>query len=190
MPKVIILAVPGVEPMEVVCPVDLLRRAGVDVKIAAACTNEIQVEASFGIKIVADVMFDSIKNETFDLVIAPGGMSGPDNLTNNQDTIEFIKRHDMAGKLVAAICAASGYVLAKACGIMKGRKGCRYPGLDTPIEEAGGELTTDIVTRDGNVITSRGPGTSLQFGIALVEALFSKEKAQEIAKNAILSNTI
>ncbi|EAY09420.1 DJ-1 family protein [Trichomonas vaginalis G3] len=187
MPKVLVLAATGFEPMELVNPTDLLRRAGADVKVAAVGTQGLQVDAAHGVKIVADVKFDAVKNETFDLIIAPGGMPGTKNLAANHDVVEFIKRHDKAGKLVGAICAAPGFVLAQACGIMKGRKGCGYPGCDNAIAETGGELTTDAVTRDGNVITSRGPGTSQQFGLALIEALISKEKAHDVAKGAILA---
>lgn len=187
MPKVLVLAATGFEPMELVNPTDLLRRAGADVKVAAVGTEGLQVDAAHGIKIVADVLFADVKNETYDLVVSPGGMPGTKNLAANQDVVEFIKRHEKAGKLVAAICAAPGFVLAQACGIMKGKKGCGYPGCDGPIAETGGEITTDAVTRDGNIITSRGPGTSQQFGLALIEALISKEKAAEVAKGALLA---
>lgn len=187
MPKVLILAATGFEPMELVNPTDLLRRAGADVKVAAVGTPGLQVDAAHGVKILADVQFDAVKNETFDLVVAPGGMPGTKNLAGNHDVVEFIKRHNTAGKWVGAICAAPGFVLAEACGILKGKHACGYPGCDNGIAETGGHLETKAVTVDGNIITSRGPGTSILFGLALIEHLISKEKSDEVAKGAIFN---
>lgn len=185
MPKVLVLAATGFEPMELINPVDLLRRAGADVKVAAVATPGLEVDSSKGIKFIFDVKFDEVKNETFDMVVSPGGQPGTKNLAANADVVAFIKRHFEAGKLVGAICAAPGHVLAAACGIMKGKTGCGYPGDDKLIVEHGGKIVEDPVTRDGNIITSRGACTSILFGLALIEALFSKEKREEVAKGAV-----
>lgn len=185
MKKVLIFAPYGVEPMELVCAADILRRAGANVQIAAVGVKGLEVDGGHGVKFIADVMFDAVKSETFDMVVVPGGMGGEHNLGTNKEAVEFIRRHNSEGKLIGGICAAVGFVLGEGCKILKDKNACGYPGLDMGISESGGHIKTTPVTRDGNIITSRGPGTSILFGLTLVEALFSKEKSDEVAKGAI-----
>ena len=185
MPAAVILAATGFEPIELTTTVDFLRRAGVDIKIAAVGTSKLEVEGAHGITVKADVMFKDVQAKTFDAVICPGGMPGTKNLAKDAHVVEFVKKHFEAGKVCGAICAAPGFVFAEACGIMKGKKGCGYPGCDKAIKTTGGELCEDYVMTDGNVITSRGPGTTPLFALALITALCGKKAADDVAKGAI-----
>lgn len=185
MPKTVLaLAAPGFEPIELITPVDFLRRAGAEVLIAAVGCGKV-VGGAHGITIQADVLFEEVKGQTYDMIFAPGGLPGTTNLAKNKDVVEFIKRHDAAKKFVTAICAAPGFVLAEACNILKGKHACGYPGCDKAIGTTGGYIQTDNVVVDGHIITSRGPGTALLIGFAMIKALFGEAKEAEIRKGVI-----
>ena len=184
MPKALIFAATGFEPMELIVTADFLRRAGVEVTIAAT-GSKLEVEAAHGITIKADALLKDVHTHTYDLLVCPGGMPGTKNLAKDKVVVEMVQKQFSAGKLCGAICAAPGFVFAEACGIMKGRKGCGYPGCDKAIETTGGTLLQDDVVVDGNVITARGPAIAAKFGLALIEALCGKAKADEVAKGAL-----
>ena len=185
MPKAIIFAAQGFEPMELVVPVDFLRRAGVEVTVAATGSS-LEVPAGHGMTIKADALLKDVHNHSFDLVICPGGMPGTKNLAKDKTVCDMVKKQFESGKLCGAICAAPGFVFAEACGILKGKRGCGYPGCDKAIETCGGTLCQDEVVVDGNVITARGPGIAMKFALALIEALCGKAKADEVAKGALV----
>lgn len=187
--SVLAFAADGFEPIELLTPVDLLRRAGAKVTVAAVSTKSKQVKGAHGVTIEADAMLDDVKGQSFDLMMAPGGMGGTKALCANSTVVDLIKKQFSGGKNVSAICAAPGLLLSDTCGILKGRKGCGYPGCDDGISKCGGTKVEDPVCVDGNLITSRGPATAPLFGFALIEKLFGKDKAEEIRKQT-LSNMI
>lgn len=182
--QVLVFAADGFEPIELIAPVDILRRAGAKVTVASIKDVK-ELDAAHGIKFVADKLLKEVKDQTFDMVVAPGGMPGTKHLAEDHIVCDMIKRHEKEGKFVAAICAAPGFVLAEACKLLEGKKACGYPGTDAKITENGGHMVTDGVTRDGKIITARGPGLAVYFGLALVEALYGKEKAEEIKKGTL-----
>ena len=184
-PTVLILAATGFEPIELVTTCDILRRSGANVKVAAVGTESLAVRTSHSMIIHADAFFNDLEDHTYDLIVCPGGMPGTKNLASDVSVVEFIKRHYSAGKICAAICAAPGYVFAEACGILKGKRACGYPGTDQKIEENGGIITEMDVVKDGNIVTSRGPGTAVEFALTLVDILWGKEKRNEVARGLL-----
>lgn len=185
MVRVCVLVAPGFEPIEAITPIDFLRRAGAEVVVAAVGHNDLNIKGAHDITMKCDASFESVHGETFDCVVAPGGMPGTKNLAKDAKVVEFIKKHHAAGKLVGAICAAPGFVLAEACQLLKGKNACGYPGTDDKIAENGGSKNEDPVTIDGNIVTSRGPGTASLFAVTLIKVLFGEEKSQEIGKGTL-----
>ena len=180
MPSALVLAATGFETMELLTPVDYLRRAGVEVTIAAVGTTTLEVASHDGLVIKANVLAKDVVNKSYDLVVVPGGLPGTPNLAKDAVACEIVKKQAAANKYLGGICAAPGFVFAAACGIMKGRKGTGYPGCTEPISKNGGtEVDQDVVV-DGKLITGRGPAFAQQFAVALVENLCGKAKAQEV----------
>ena len=186
MPKVVVLLAPGFEPLEASAPIDIMRRAGIDVTLAAVGSPTLYVAGAHHITIHADKKFDEIANSLFDAIVLPGGMPGATNLAQNAKVVAAVKNHFTNGRVVAAICASPGVVLAKACNIVRGKRACAYPGFDDKITECGGTKVEEPVVVDGKLITSRGPGTAMYFGIALVAALCGQAKADEIQKGTLM----
>ncbi|KAH0786110.1 DJ-1 family protein [Histomonas meleagridis] len=186
MPKAVVLLAPGFEPIEASAPIDMLRRAGVEVIVAAVGSPTLYVTSALDITFHCDKKFNEISNSLFDAIIMPGGLPGATNLAADPKVVEAVKNHFKAGKIVAAICASPGVVLSEACNIIRGKHACGYPGFDDKINEHGGTKVEDKVCVDGNIITSRGPGTSMYFAIAIVEALCGKEKAESIKNGTLL----
>ena len=185
MVTVVILLAPGFEPLEATAPADILRRAGAQVIYAAVGSRTLSVEGCHGITIRADKNFNELSESLFDAIVLPGGLPGATNLAQDAKVVESAKFHLNHNKVVAAICASPGVVLADACKIVRGKRACSYPGFDDKITENGGTKVEDKVCIDGKLITSRGPGTAVLFGIAIVEVLLGKEKAQKV-KEAML----
>jgi len=179
MPKnaVIILA-QGFEEAEAVISIDLLRRAGIQVTIAGLASAE--VSGSRGITIKADTILSNIP-ESFDALILPGGQPGTTNLSRSGEVLDIVRESAARSRLIAAICAAPS-VLGKA-GILKGVQACCYPGFEDALTDA--KLSNDPVVCDGNIITSRGLGTAIQFGLAIVRYMVDNATAEKIAKAII-----
>jgi 4-methyl-5(b-hydroxyethyl)-thiazole monophosphate biosynthesis len=186
MVRVLVLLAPGFEPVEAITPVDFLRRAGAEVVCAAVGAPDLLVGAAHKITVKADVTFESVATTLFDAIVCPGGMPGTTNLAADAGVVAAIQAHYKAGKLVAAICAAPGYVLGSAAKILAGKKAAGYPGADKGITEVGGTIVNQPVVIDGNILTSRGPGTAPQFGLALVKALVGDEAEQKVGKGVLL----
>lgn len=175
MKKAVMLFAEGFEEVEALMTVDILMRGGVDVKLASI-TEEMEVSGSHGIRIGMDVTMDQVDFEEQDAVLIPGGMPGTLNLGNNPEVTGVLTKMNETGKIVGAICAAPS-VLGQ-CGILKEKKATCYPGFEDKL--TGAEFINEKVVVDGNVVTSRGLGTSMEFGFALLELLVSKEKAEEV----------
>ena len=172
--KAAVLLANGFEEGEALFIVDIIRRAGF-ICDAVSVEGEI-VRGSHGIRTIADCLLKDVDPDSYDMVILPGGLPGADTLRDNETVIGWVK--DFAArpeKFVAAICAAP-QVLAKA-GVARGRRLTSYPGekYRKLFEDADyvddNRLTEECVVTDGNLITSRGPGTTLPFAYRLVEAL-------------------
>jgi 4-methyl-5(b-hydroxyethyl)-thiazole monophosphate biosynthesis len=168
---ILVLLAQGCEELEAVTVIDLLRRANLDV-VTAGLDPEVVV-ASRGVRLMPDCTLDEALHRAYDMVVLPGGLPGADNLANDARVMALVKRMAKEGRFTCAICAAP-VVLAKA-GILSGKRATSYPGCLDALGLVDVTYTGEAVTRDGNVITSRGPGTAMDFGLALIEALVGRE---------------
>jgi len=173
--RVLIPLADGVEELEAVTVIDVLRRGGIDVT-SAALGDALPVKGSRGVTLLADAVWDSLDLESFDAIVLPGGGKGTENLLADTRVTEAVQTFDQAGKYVAALCAAPT-VLA-AAGVLKGRKATCYPSCAA---ELGRAYDNAPVIADGNVITSQGPGTSMLFALVLVQHLAGDEAAHHVA---------
>lgn len=176
MPRVLVPLAPGFEELEAVTIVDLLRRAGVEVVTAGLAAGP--VRASRGVVVVPDTTLDEVADDAFDMVVLPGGLPGADHLAADPRVRRLLERTAAAGGYAAAICAAPK-VLA-AAGLLDGRKATGYPGVLDRLNLPRTELLDRPVVTDGRIVTSRGPGTAMDFALALVEQLLGKARRDEV----------
>ena len=166
----------GCEELEAVTVIDLLRRAGIEVVTAGL--DEQPVRASRGVVLVPDMTLDAAMQKDYDMIVLPGGLPGADNLGNDGRIIRLLAQMSEAGKYTAAICAAPA-VLAKA-GLLEGKRATSFPGSLKAGSVAGLEYVEQPVVADGKVITSRGPGTAMDFALQLIEVLSGKQLRDEV----------
>jgi 4-methyl-5(b-hydroxyethyl)-thiazole monophosphate biosynthesis len=176
MSRVLVPIAEGSEELEAITIVDILRRAGVEVVIAGL-TDEPVVMSRHTV-ILPDASIDEALKEEFDMVVLPGGMPGADNLDKDERVHAAIDKAMKRGKFVAAICAAPK-ILANA-GLLDGKKATSYPGFLEIESKPDVKSTGSAVEVDGNIVTSRGPGTALDFALQLVELLEGAEKRGEV----------
>jgi protein deglycase len=171
MPKVLVPLAQGCEELEAVTIMDLLHRANVDV-VSAGLDAE-PVAASHGARLIPDTPLETVLQDDFDMVVLPGGLPGADHLGQDDRLVDLLK--DMAGrnKWVCAICAAPR-ILAHA-GLLDGKRATGYPGFLEQKDWPAVTCTGGAVERDGKIITSRGPGTAMDFALELIEALQGQE---------------
>lgn len=174
MKKVVLFLAEGFEEVEAITPADFLRRAGVDLTIAGVTGKT--VTGAQGIKIECDVEVSGLTGD-FDCVVIPGGMPGAANIAKDGDTVKIIEAALERGAMVGAICAAPAVVLGSN-GLIKGKKFTCYPGFETTFQ--GSVFSDERVVIDGNLITSRGPGTAAEFSEALIEYLCGKDQRDQI----------
>ena len=184
MVTALVILADGFESVEAIAPIDILRRAGVELTLAGLDSSEI-VSAQ-GVKVKTDVILNS-EIPLFDLLFLPGGMPGSLNLAESEVVIQTVTRYNDAGKIVAAICAAPAKVLAPN-GFLDGKNATCYPANMQELTQAAKEVTflEDKVVIDDNIVTSRGVGTSLELGYSLVELLISKDLADELRSKMLV----
>ena len=175
--KMLTVLAEGFEEIEAVTPVDLLKRAGIEVETTGI--KGIDVSGSHEISVIADHSFDEIA-DSYDGIFIPGGLPGSTNIAEYKPAMDLIKKMFAEGKLVCAICAAPAVVLNKT-GILAGKKATCYPGAEKNFN-ADVEFSEERVVVDGNVITSRGAGTAAEFSHAIIEYLADKETADKVLK--------
>jgi protein deglycase len=174
MPRVAVIVADGFEEVEAVAIIDVLRRADIDTVVAGLHAGH--ATSARNVKIVPDAVIDAVRADDFDMLVLPGGQPGADNLNADPRVKDLIRSFASKGKLTGAICAAP-YVLANA-GVLAGKHATAYPSYK---DRLGGAVYEErSVVKDGNVLTSRGAGTALNFGLAIVEQLVGPEKAQKI----------
>jgi 4-methyl-5(b-hydroxyethyl)-thiazole monophosphate biosynthesis len=178
MATVLVPLADGCEELEAVTIVDILRRAGIDV-VTAGLDDQL-VRASHGVRIMPDTNLDEALTRDYDMVVLPGGLPGADNLDEDPRVKELLKKMANSERFTAAICAAPK-VLANA-GLLRGKKATAYPGSLDSVNHQAQLVSGDAVVRDGKVITSRGPGTAMDFALALIEALTGKAKRDEVER--------
>ena len=172
----------GTEELEAVAIIDVLRRAGATVTVASVTGNR-QITASRGVVIVADALIEACAEKDYDLVVLPGGMPGAEHLRDSVDLIRILKRQREKERLYGAICASPAVVLAHH-GLLEGRQATCHPSLvdQLPVKD---RVDSRVVV-DGNCLTSRGPGTAVEFALALVERLYGKDKREEVAAPMVI----
>ncbi|MCU0970736.1 MAG: DJ-1/PfpI family protein [Gammaproteobacteria bacterium] len=178
MPRVLVPIAEGCEELEAVTIIDILRRAGVEVVTAGLVAGP--VRASRGVVLLPDTTLDAVAAEDFDMVVLPGGLPGADHLDQDPRIRRILQRTAQAGGYTAAICAAPK-VLASA-GVLDGRRATGYPGVLERLSLPKTELLAQPVVTDGRVITSRGPGTAMDFALELVERLLGEERRGEVER--------
>ena len=167
----------GFEEVEAIAPVDMLRRAGVEVKTVGV-TGDV-ISGSHGIKVTPDIdIKDIVLDDTLEAVILPGGRPGATNLEENADVQKAIDFADANGKYICAICAAPQILGHK--GLVKGKEAIAYPGFECELE--GAIISEDYVVLDGNIITAKGAGVATEFGLKIVSVLKDAELADKIGK--------
>lgn len=170
----------GFEEIEAVSPIDLLRRAGK--KVVTVGVGGQVIEGSHGIPITADITDSQIVlDDDLEMIILPGGMPGTLNLQKNENIQKAIDFCFENNRYIAAICAAPSILGHK--GILKGKKAVCYPGFEDQL--FGAEVHNEPVVADNNIITSRGAGAAVKFGLKLVEVLVSKEDSEKLAESII-----
>lgn len=174
MPKVLVPLAQGCEEIEAVMVIDILRRAGITV-VSAGLDSQ-PVRASRGVMLVPDTTLDAVLNDSFDMIVLPGGQPGTDNLKADKRIIALLQKMAQQGKHVAAICAAPS-VLASA-GLLDGKRATSFPASLDGFPKI--DLQSAAVVEDSNLITSRGPGTAMDFALTLAERLAGKAKRGEV----------
>lgn len=176
MARVLVPLAQGCEELEAVTIIDLLRRAGVEV-VTAGLTDG-PVKASRGVVLVPDRALDEVLGDDFDMIVLPGGLPGADNLDADPRIHRLLQRTAEAGRYTAAICAAPKVLLN--AGLLDNRSVTAYPGIIDGQIPADALRSDHAVVVDGNVVTSRGPGTAMDFALTLAEMLVGADKRSEV----------
>lgn len=176
MARVLVPLAQGCEELEAITIVDLLRRAGIEVVTAGLDAQP--VRAARGSVLVPDSTLDAAIATDYDMIVLPGGLPGADHLRDDPRIIDLVKHMHASGRYIAAICAAPR-VLARA-GLLDNRRVTSFPGGIDIDDIPGIEYVEDAVVTDGTIITSRGPGTAMDFALQLIELLVGRAKRDEV----------
>ena len=176
MARVLIPLAQGCEELEAVTVIDLLRRAGIEVVTAGLDANP--VRAARGTVLMPDTTLDAALEADFDMIVLPGGLPGADHLRDDPRIIELLKRMHAADCYTAAICAAPR-ALARA-GLLDDRRATSYPGSIDVADIPGIDYVEDAVVTDGKVVTSRGPGTAMEFALELIGLLAGPARREQV----------
>jgi 4-methyl-5(b-hydroxyethyl)-thiazole monophosphate biosynthesis len=171
----------GCEELEAATIIDLLRRAQIEV-VTAGLDKE-TVTASRGVRLLPDTDLDTALKQDYDMIVLPGGLPGADHLDHDPRIRSLLKKMAADKKYTAAICAAPK-ALANA-GVLEGKRATAYPGVLDTMKLTHTKVTREAVVVDGHVITSRGPGTAMDFALTLIEALLGKQKRNEVESGLV-----
>lgn len=181
----------GFEETEAIAPADMLRRGGAEVRSVSIYSDK-YVTGAHGITVAADMTFgeflanaDMSASDGSDIMVFPGGLPGATNLAEKTELMDIMRKHYAEGGAVAAICASPGVVLTLLPEI-SGKKMTCYDGFDGPVMEKGAEYVKEGVVTDGRMITGRGPGFAIDFGLALVAYLKGEAAAKEVKAGLLL----
>lgn len=176
MAVVLIPLAEGAEELEAVTVIDLLRRANIEVVVAGLKPG--MVRCSRGTIIAPDMTLDEALTRDYDMVVLPGGQPGATHLEADPRVIALVKRMAGAQRYTAAICAAPR-VLATA-GVLDGRRATGFPGTLDPVQFPHIRIEEKAVVADGRIVTSRGPGTAMDFALSLIDLLAGREQRERV----------
>jgi 4-methyl-5(b-hydroxyethyl)-thiazole monophosphate biosynthesis len=182
--NVLVPVADGTEELEAVAIIDVLRRAGATVTVASV-TGARQITASRGVVILADALIETCVEKAYDLVVLPGGIPGAEHLRDSVELIDILKHQREKERLYGAICASPAVVL-EYHGLLAGRQATCHPGFVDQLTTT--DRIDDRVVMDGNCLTSRGPGTAVEFALALVERLYGKNKREDVAAPMVIQD--
>jgi 4-methyl-5(b-hydroxyethyl)-thiazole monophosphate biosynthesis len=178
MASVLVPLAAGCEELEAVTIIDLLRRA--DIEVVSAGLEDGPVRCSRGTRLIPDVALAEVVDREFDMIVLPGGLPGADHLREDPRIRGLLTRMSESDRYVAAICAAPR-VLADT-GLLDNRQATSFPGVLDGLDVQGLAYREDAVVTDGKIITSRGPGTAMDFALTLIESLLGKAKRDEVER--------
>ena len=175
----------GFEDIEAIAPVDIIRRAGLEVQ-TVSITGERIVMSAHGVGIAADLLLSEVDFSQAKMLVLPGGMPGSTNLDACQPLTQALKRHFEAGGAIAAICAAP--LVFGHLGLLQGCRATCYPGVST--ELWGANFSTAIVERDGRIITGKGPAAAFEFGYTIVDFFLGEGASQPLREGMIYQELV
>jgi 4-methyl-5(b-hydroxyethyl)-thiazole monophosphate biosynthesis len=181
MSQVLVPLAQGCEELEAITITDLLVRAGITVTTAGL--DKQPVTASRGITIIPDTSIDAVLDKTYDLIVLPGGLPGADHLRDDENIQKLLKNHADKGKYIGAICAAPKAMAA--AGLLEGKKATAYPGVLEALGNEQIDVKDSAIEIDGNIVTSRGPGTAMDFALTLIELLEGPAKRDEVNRQLV-----
>lgn len=180
MKKIAVFFADGNEEIEGLTVVDILRRAKQEV-VTISVTGQKELHGSHGITFFADTLYEDADMASFDGVVIPGGMPGTTNLGAHEGVLSALREFDAQGKMVGAICAAPS-VLGQA-GLLKGKRATCHPGWEEKL--TGAILSEETAVTDGNIITSRGMGTAIDFSLAMLKLLTDEETVAKVREGIV-----
>jgi 4-methyl-5(b-hydroxyethyl)-thiazole monophosphate biosynthesis len=180
MSRVVVPLLDGFEEIEAVTIIDVLRRAEIDVTVAGESPGS--VRGSHDIEVIADAAIADVAVDRVEMIVLPGGMPGATNLANHAGVCRLVKQLAAAGKYTCAICA--GPIALAAAGVIAGKRVTCYPGFESHLEA--GKFVQDRVVVDGKLVTSRGPGTAMEFALTLVKLLAGVSADRALAERMLV----
>ena len=180
MKKICIPLADGFEEIEAVTLIDVLRRAGFEVAVCGMSGSH--VRGSHGISIAADIRPEEALQSSWELVVLPGGMPGATSLRDDARIGKLLEKVSGEGGYIGAICAAP--LVLGHYGFVRGKRATSYPGFAAQMP--GAEYCEDRVVFDGRVLTSRGPGTAMEFALSITELLAGRAKADELKEKMLV----
>eukprot|EP00250_Pteridium_aquilinum_P004016 c1426_g1_i1 orf=63-1418(+) len=177
-PRVLVPIANGSEEMEAIIIIDVLRRANMNI-VVASVEQDLQIEASRRVKIVADKHIEDVEDVDYDIIVLPGGMPGAERLRDCATLQRILRKQVKDRRPVGAICAAPAVIL-EANGWLKGKKATCHPAFVKKLSSK--RVAKSRVVIDGYHITSQGPGTAIEFALCIVEKFFGKDRALNIAR--------
>lgn len=184
VPQVLVPIANGTEEMEAIIIIDILRRAKVNV-VVASVEDSLEILASRKVKLEADMLLDEAAKLSYDLIVLPGGLGGAQAFAKSEKLVNMLKKQRESNRPYGAMCASPALVL-EPHGLLKGKKATAFPAMCNKLSDPS-EIENRVVV-DGNLITSRGPGTTMEFALGIVEKLFGRDKALELAKPMLFTH--
>jgi 4-methyl-5(b-hydroxyethyl)-thiazole monophosphate biosynthesis len=177
---VLVVLAEGFEEIEAITPIDVLRRAGLEVVVAGVGNREIK--GAHEITVETNILLEQYQGIP-DAIVLPGGLPGAANLKKSKALEDLLQKMKKSGKMIGAICASPALVLSPA-GVLDGKKATCYPGFETDFSPKV-TFSEERVVRDGQVTTSRGPGSAMEFSLELVSQLVSPDAAKKLAQGLV-----